>query len=739
MKILLSALACEPAKGSELEVGFRAMLAAASRHEVWVLTNSASIPAIRRAIQGLPCAERIHLEGIYFEVDDELYPQLTAPGFHLHYDRWQRKAAARAIELDRRIDFDVIHHVTLAAHWTRAGVAAVKKPLVWGPVGGGVEAPLAFIGELGWRGVLEEVGRVIARRLLARIGPARQLQRRAIVTFAQNEATVGRVNTRGRLSVLSNATVVDLAPLGVSGGRTQDVLLVGRLLHWKAPILALRAFRYVQTPGARLVFCGEGVERRRLERAARRWGIVDRVQFAGWMARDAMLSRLGTAGALVHPALHEEAGLCVAEALALGTPVVCLDHGGPPELLRQWPDTPSAAVPPGDPVSTARALAAALDRFLADPPPIRAHPRRALTSFEDELLAAYDTALAAGHVPDDARSMVWGFPAGKPQVFGDSLAALSEGVLVYGFGRRIPRLVQRGIAIQVRVPGLRRLVVDHSPRIDPVCGWTVWQAIVQRVREHHPQASGEWLHFRSQWPKQRSSLLGLGASGAPEFFLTVEPARNTPLEAPFAVPSFRVPACTASFRVDDWLVREHEPLPRFHRPTRWDPTRIRTVAADASRALAARIPRPPDAPLHWRPIHGDLVPWNLREDDQGRLWLLDWEDAGWGPPLADFVRFIVAYYSLGWSRPGRIAARVTRALEGESEDTVREVAEFWLRHRNFSPLADTRNWRRQKVRDASRSARELAAFRVLASRSGVELPDGSTIRGASAYEPTSKP
>ena len=57
-------------------------------------------------------------------------------------------------------------------------------------------------------------------------------------------------------------------------------------------------------------------------------------------------------------------------------------------------------------------------------------------------------------------------------------------------------------------------------------------------------------------------------------------------------------------------------------------------------------------------MHGDLVPWNLREDERGQLWLLDWEDAGWGPPFADVVRFIVAYYSLGWSRPKRIAGHV---------------------------------------------------------------------------------
>ena len=131
MKILMSALACEPGKGSELEVGFRAVLAAAEMHEVWVLTNSATVPVVRSALEGRSCAERVHLEGIYFEVDNELYPRLTAPGFHRYYDRWQRRAAVRAAELDREIDFDVVHHVTLAAHWTRTGVTAVDKPLVW--------------------------------------------------------------------------------------------------------------------------------------------------------------------------------------------------------------------------------------------------------------------------------------------------------------------------------------------------------------------------------------------------------------------------------------------------------------------------------------------------------------------------------------------------------------------------------------------------------------------------------
>jgi glycosyltransferase involved in cell wall biosynthesis len=254
-----------------------------------VLTNQATTAIVRRAIAEYAWADRVHLEGIYFDVTDELYPRLTAPGFHWYYDRWQRRAAKRAAELARTIDFDVVHHVTLAASWTRAGVLAVDRPLVWGPVGGGVETPAALVTELGWRGLIDEFGRVVTRRLLMKIGPSRLTQRRAVVTFAQNRATARIIRTGGRLSVLPNATAVDMGDVTATGPRRSDILLAARLLPWKGGRLAVRALRYVRYPGAVLRIFGDGPDRRRITRAARRWGVADRVRFEGHVPREALL------------------------------------------------------------------------------------------------------------------------------------------------------------------------------------------------------------------------------------------------------------------------------------------------------------------------------------------------------------------------------------------------------------------------------------------------------------------
>lgn len=390
MKVLLSALACEPGKGSEPEVGFRAMLAAASKHDVWVLTASQSIPAIERALRSDPRGERIHLEGIRFNIDTETIIHDNKLGFHWRYDEWQRRVADRALRLEEEVGFDLVHHVTLATYWVRAGVAAVRKPLVWGPVGGGVDPPLRLLTELGARGVVEAAGRVLGRPLIARLPQIRRTQRLAAMMLAQNPDTGRRLRPQGRVRLLTNALVVEVDGVPAPRERTTDLLFIGRLLAWKAPILALRALRYLRDPHAVLRFFGDGPEQPRLERMARKWGLSDRIRFEGWLPREDLLATLASAGALVHPALHDEAPLSIAEALTLGTPVVCLDHGGPAEIVGQWQGGPSALVAPRRPEATARSIAAAVDHFLANPPAPADGPARARRSFQEELLWSYE-------------------------------------------------------------------------------------------------------------------------------------------------------------------------------------------------------------------------------------------------------------------------------------------------------------------------------------------------------------
>ncbi|HET7621167.1 MAG TPA: glycosyltransferase [Gemmatimonadaceae bacterium] len=395
MKVLLSAYACEPGKGSEPEVGFRALLAAAAVHDVWLITRENNIPALEAALRGLPERERIHIEGLDVPGIAQRLKRHGIIALQWYYDTWQHAAARRALELDREVGFDVAHHITFATYWAYAGVAALGKPLVLGPLGGGVQTPPQLVSELGAKGALTETARNMLRRISSRRPEVARAHRAASIVMAQNSETAAWLAKLETVEIFPHATTVNVAPSSdTPPRRTSDVLFAGRLIDWKAPILAVRAFRHVTNPEARLRIYGSGPERARIENAIRNWGLEDRVSLEGKISREELLLRVGSAAAILHPALHDDSPLAVAEALSLGTPVVALAHGGPRELVKHWPDSPATLVEPDSPERTARAMAHAVDDFLSHPPPTRTSPLRPRLSFADAMLDAYDRAVA---------------------------------------------------------------------------------------------------------------------------------------------------------------------------------------------------------------------------------------------------------------------------------------------------------------------------------------------------------
>jgi glycosyltransferase involved in cell wall biosynthesis len=113
----------------------------------------------------------------------------------------------------------------------------------------------------------------------------------------------------------------------------------------------------------KLVLAGEGPERAEVERLARSLGLTDRVDFIGfvrdletWLAHadlTVLTSKPGT----------EAFGGVVVESLALGTPVVTTDSGGPGWVMGESGRGVGVVVPAGDPRTLADAIIACLGRY----------------------------------------------------------------------------------------------------------------------------------------------------------------------------------------------------------------------------------------------------------------------------------------------------------------------------------------------------------------------------------------
>jgi glycosyltransferase involved in cell wall biosynthesis len=336
-KILLSAYACRPKGGSEPGAGWAWCKAAARDHDVWLLTRGKFADEIAEELAISPVPS---LTVVPLELPNWLLRLRRRPAdVYWYYPLWQRLAGRTARRLHAEHSFDVIHHLTFAVDWMPAGVVQESSArVIWGPVGGSTAVPLSMARWLGPRGLLGELVRR-AYTGLRRRRTGRRLAQHADMVVAQNK-DVAEVFGKYGAEVVVQPNVA-IRPLSGSGGPrepygtpgTRTALFVGRLIPWKGLLLAISALARTEAVGWELWVIGDGPDWRRAERLAEELGIRDRVEFLGQLPREEVLVSLSRADALLAPAMREAAGWAVAESLASGCPVVCLDRGGPSVIV----------------------------------------------------------------------------------------------------------------------------------------------------------------------------------------------------------------------------------------------------------------------------------------------------------------------------------------------------------------------------------------------------------------------
>jgi glycosyltransferase involved in cell wall biosynthesis len=108
---------------------------------------------------------------------------------------------------------------------------------------------------------------------------------------------------------------------------------VGRLVPVKGPEFLIEAAQFIipKYPNVFFVFTGDGHLRKDLERKASDLGIKENVVFLGW--RNDAAKIISVTDIFVLPSLNEGMGRVLAEAMALGKPIVASNVGGIPDLV----------------------------------------------------------------------------------------------------------------------------------------------------------------------------------------------------------------------------------------------------------------------------------------------------------------------------------------------------------------------------------------------------------------------
>lgn len=337
MKVLLSAYACEPNKGSEPGMGWHwAVEIARLGHEVHVLTREGNRePALRGAA---------HLEGLNLTVHGYDLPgwarwwKKGARGIHAYYLLWQWGAYRRARRLHAELHFDLVHHITFAVYRHPSFMGGLGIPFVFGPLGGGEDTPPNLLRSLPLRARIAERLRAAANKFAWYDPLLRATFGRASLILYKTVETLHQIPTHFRhkctcvQDVASDGDAVASAPAIEAGPR---FLYAGRLLYWKGVHLALRALAELRrdVPHAELTIVGDGADRTWLRRVAAELHLDPAVTWLGWLPHEEVLASYASHQAFVFPSLHDSGGTVVMEAMAQGLPVVCLDLGGPGAIL----------------------------------------------------------------------------------------------------------------------------------------------------------------------------------------------------------------------------------------------------------------------------------------------------------------------------------------------------------------------------------------------------------------------
>lgn len=358
LRVLMTAYACSPVRGSEPSIGWGwATSIAATGVDVTVLTRPEWRSEIAAAgpQAGGPRFVYVGLPPRLAARDPELVSQAQ-------YLLWLRLGLRAARRLHRNRPFDLAHHVSWGSAQAGSPLWRLGMPLVLGPVGGGQMAPPAFAATFGDAWGAETRRRLATRALL--VSPVRHSAARAACCFAANSETVALLEALGARTIdvlgewhLRPDEIDDEPPVP----RTTpglDLLWVGSLQARKAPELAVRAVAAVPPgSGVRLRVAGGGPLRARLEGLVAELGVGDRVTLLGRQPHTAMPALYRSADALLFTSLRDTGGNQLLEAAARGLPAVYLGTSGARRLV---PEGTGEGVPLTTPEAAVEGLAARL-------------------------------------------------------------------------------------------------------------------------------------------------------------------------------------------------------------------------------------------------------------------------------------------------------------------------------------------------------------------------------------------
>jgi glycosyltransferase involved in cell wall biosynthesis len=345
-KILVSAYACNPVRGSEEGVGWGWVTAMSRYHVLHVITAEFHRDSIEAAVSEEPDSFRnIHFHYVahkpwHYSISSRLWlfieSSVLKPTMNYAYRLWQRDAYVLAKELHNKHKFDLVHQLTYVGFRFPGHLWKLDIPFVWGPIGGIENTPWRFLPAMGAYGCIYYLGRNIINSLHRQFlrGPKMAFKKAHGSIISATEGIRGEIN---RWYGEDSEVICEIGPpttIGADYARrdSSEALRLswsGQHLPGKALPLLLKALALLPAEIIwTLDILGAGPCTAGWKRLACELGLDERCVWHGWVARNTSVEIIHQSHIFVITSLKDLTSTVLLEALSQGVPVICPDHCG---------------------------------------------------------------------------------------------------------------------------------------------------------------------------------------------------------------------------------------------------------------------------------------------------------------------------------------------------------------------------------------------------------------------------
>jgi glycosyltransferase involved in cell wall biosynthesis len=375
-KVLLSAYACSPIRGSEPGNGWSWSLNLALQgYDVWCLTNVEDKEATDAELARLGL-KNLHIVYVVlpWNLDKKLL-NASSKTIYLHYYLWRKKAARIAKQLHEEMHFDVAHHVTFGSFQQGTFLWKLKNTrIIFGPVGGGQEALPAFKEYFGQAWKIERIRSLISRLSIKFSANLKNTVTRSDTILVTNQDTaniVQQIKTGQPHNVhliLDNAIPLSMQHMEYidrTPGEKLNLLWVGRMLPRKGLNLILHALSLVpEHVDYTFTIVGGGEQYQFLDGWIEQYGLDrKRLRILGQIPFNEVVRHYEEADVFIFCSLRDSCPAQLNEAMAFGLPVITLDlHGSSLAVSSDC----GIKVKPTTKEETAQGIATAITRLYED-------------------------------------------------------------------------------------------------------------------------------------------------------------------------------------------------------------------------------------------------------------------------------------------------------------------------------------------------------------------------------------